>query len=140
VRYTRTRVSPDADTPSSSTTDLHHKVQLGLLRAMEHHLVCESDPAAAADTLAQLLAFTRVHFEAEELLMRHHRYPGVAAHASAHLRLLGEALAVGQAHGAGDAGSARATVARLRAWLVEHIEGEDAAFDRWCAKSGVALE
>jgi hemerythrin-like metal-binding protein len=107
---------------------------------MEHHLVCESDPGAAAETLEQLLAFTRVHFDAEELLMRHHRYPGVAGHAAAHQRLLGEALAIGQAHGAGDAGTARATVARLRDWLLQHIEGEDAAFDQWCTRNGIALE
>lgn len=106
---------------------------------MEHHLVCESDPAEASDTLARLLEFTKVHFDAEELLMRHHRYPGLGEHAAAHRRLFGEALAIGQAHGAGDAGSARATVVRLRAWLEDHIHGLDAAFDAWCAENRVVL-
>jgi hemerythrin len=131
-------LSPDPAAPT--TIELHHRVQLGLLRAMEHHLVCEGDRAEAADTLAQLLAFTKAHFDAEELLMRHHRYPGLEGHAAAHGMLYAEALAVGQAHGAGDPESARATVVRLRKWLLEHIEGSDAAFDAWCRENRVVLE
>jgi len=102
--------------------------------------VCEGDREGAADTLAQLLAFTKVHFDAEELLMRHHRYPGLDGHAAAHRTLYAEALAVGQAHGAGDPEAARATVVRLRRWLLEHIEGSDVAFDAWCREQHVVLE
>ena len=127
------------DLDKATTIELHHKVQLGLLRAMEHHLVCEGDREEAAETLARLLEFTKVHFDAEELLMRRHRYPGLGEHAVAHRKLFAEALAIGQAHGAGDAGAARITVVRLRAWLVEHIEGADAAFDAWCTGAGIQL-
>jgi hemerythrin len=90
--------------------------------------------------MAQLLAFTRVHFEAEELLMRHHGYPGLDAHAEAHRKLHREALAIGQAHGAGDAEAARATLVRLRSWLLDHIEGPDAVFGGWCAQNEIVLE
>jgi len=131
-------MSPDLE--HGGTIELHHAVQLGLLRAMEHHLVCDADREEAALTLARLVEFTKVHFDAEELLMRHHRYPGLDGHAVAHKRLFAEVLAIGQAHGAGDAAAARSTVQQLRAWLKEHIEGPDAAFDAWCREAGVVLE
>lgn len=133
-------MSGSVQPPEGGTVELHHRVQMGLLRAVEHQLVCEADPAEAAESVARLLEFTQVHFRAEELLMLHHRYPGLEAHAAEHVHLMGEALAVSQAHGAGDLPQARETVARLRSWIAEHIEGADAAFDRWCARNGITLE
>jgi hemerythrin len=122
------------------TVDLHHRVQLGLVKAVELQLAAGGDPARAAAVVAQLLDFTRVHFAAEELLMRLHRYPQADAHAEAHVRLLAQAASVAEAHRAGDPASTRDTAERLRAWLLEHVEGMDEAFDGWCARSGVSLE
>jgi hemerythrin len=72
--------------------------------------------------------------------MKVHRYPGAGGHAEAHRRLLSEALAIAQAHGAGDLGAARETVARLRAWLLDHVETVDAAFDAWTRANRITLE
>jgi hemerythrin len=128
------------DPAAATTIEMHHRVQLGLLRAVEHHLLADADQAEAAEALARLLDFTRVHFQAEELLMKHHRYPGLDGHGVEHQRLLREAFGIAQAHGAGDLAVARETVGRLRAWILEHVDGPDAAFDGWCTRNGVVLE
>lgn len=129
----------EPDTGPANVIDLHHRVQLGLVRAVELHLLPGGDLAAASETVARLLDFTRVHFQGEETLMRLHRYPAADAHAAAHVSLLAEAVAVGHAHGLGEPAKAQEACVRLRAWLLEHIEGMDAAFDGWCTRNGVTL-
>ncbi|HSN89720.1 MAG TPA: hemerythrin family protein [Anaeromyxobacteraceae bacterium] len=123
-----------------ATVELQHRVQLGLLRALEAQLAPGGDRAEAGLTLERLLEFTEMHFAAEETLMRLHAYPHAAAHAEAHQRLLGEVLAIGQEHLAGDDAGASEVARRLRAWLREHILGMDGAFDAWCDQNGVAME
>jgi hemerythrin len=123
-----------------ATVDLHHRVQLGLLRALEAQLGPKGDRAEAGLTLERLLEFTEMHFAAEETLMRLHGYPQAPAHAEAHKRLLGEALAIGQEHLAGDDAGAADVARRLRAWLREHILRMDGAFDAWCEKNGIPME
>lgn len=126
--------------PLVHTIELHHRVQLGLVRAAEAQLRPGGDPSAAAETVARLLEFTSVHFRAEETLMRHHRYPAVDAHAAAHATLLVWAVEIAAAHGAGDPARGRETCGKLRAWLLEHIDGMDAAFDAWCTRNGIQLD
>jgi hemerythrin len=123
-----------------ATVDLHHRVQLGLLQAIEAQLGPGGDRVEAGLTLERLLEFTEVHFAAEETLMRLHGYPQAEAHAEAHRRLLGEALLIGQEHVAGDDAGAAGAAGRLRAWLRDHIQGMDGAFDAWCEKNGIAME
>jgi hemerythrin-like metal-binding protein len=124
----------------TANVELHHRVQLGLLAALEAQLEGDLRAPPARETMERLLDFTRVHFQAEELLMRLHRYPQRAPHVAAHARMLAEAIAVGHAHGAGERATARAALARLRSWVIDHLRGLDAAYEAWCARSGIALE
>jgi len=123
-----------------ATVELHHRVQIGLVKALEAQLGPGGDRAEAGLTLERLLEFTEMHFAAEETLMRLHGYPQAQAHAEAHRRLLGEALTIGQGHLAGDDASAAEAARRLRGWLREHILGMDGAFDAWCDRNGIAME
>jgi hemerythrin-like metal-binding protein len=126
------------ETPDRADVALHHRVQLALVKAIEAQLGPGGDRAAAGETLERLLEFTKVHFQAEELLMRLHRYPQAAAHADAHERLLGEAVVIGQEHVSGDDAGAAERVRQLRGWLLDHVAVMDGAFDAWCDRSGVA--
>jgi len=123
-----------------ASVELHHRVQLGLVKVLEVQLGVDPRGPAARETMHRLLDFTRVHFQAEELLMRVQRYPGVEAHSAAHADLLAEAVAIAHAHGAGAGSTARDTLARLRGWLLDHVRGMDQAFEDWCARSGAILE
>ena len=124
----------------AGSRELHHIVQLGLVRVLEQQLVSGGDRAAASDTLESLLELTEAHFAAEELLMRTHGYPAVEEHALAHRHLLAEVLAIGQEHLGGDGGAARGVARRLRERLGEHLDGMDAAFGRWCDEKGVRAD
>jgi hemerythrin len=129
-----------AATVRAAGVELHHRVQLGLVKVLELQLAEDPRGPAARETLQRLLDFTRVHFQAEELLMRGHRYPEVDAHAAAHAGLLAEAVAIAHAHGAGEGATARTTLARLRGWFLDHVRGMDQAFEDWCARTGTRLE
>lgn len=128
---------PDGSRRAEGTVDLHHRVQLGLVKALEAQMAPGGDRAEAARTLSRLLDFTRIHFEAEELLMGLHAYPQAEAHAAAHRRLLAEAEAIRREHGAGDGPEARRTAERLRGWLLDHLRGPDQAFGTWCHENGI---
>ena len=130
----------DQATRGETAVDLHHRVLLGLVKAIEAQLGPEGDRADSARTLAKLLDFTRYHFEAEELVMGLHAYPQAEAHAEAHRRLLAEADDLRRAHGQGDGPGARRTVERLRAWVLDHVRGPDQAFSAWCAENGIHPE
>ena len=120
--------------------ELHHRVQMGLLKALEVQLEGDLHAPTARETMQRLLDFTRVRFQAEELLMRLHRFPHLAPHAAAHARLLGAAISAGYVHGAGEGAAARDAVARLRSWILDHVRGMDAAFEAWCARNAIDLE
>ncbi len=127
----------DQATRSETAVDLHHRVQLGLVKALEAQLGPGGDRAEAARTLSRLLDFTRIHFEAEELLMGLHAYPQAEAHAEAHRRLLAEAEEIRRVHGEGDGPAVRETAGRLRGWLLDHVRGPDQAFGAWCEQNGI---
>ena len=122
---------------AETAVDLHHRVLLGLLKAVEAQLGPGGDRAESARTLARLLDFTRLHFEAEELVMGLHGYPQAAAHGEAHRGLLAEAEGLREAHGQGDGPGARRTVERLRSWLLDHLRGHDQDFADWCDRNGI---
>lgn len=119
--------------PVDPANDLHHRVQVGLLDALEFQLGDAGARPDAAETLARLVDFTRVHFEAEELLMKLHGYPHAAGHATAHARVLDEVRGLQLPEGAPAVSALRATLDRLRSWVVDHARTSDAAFDTWFA-------
>ncbi|HYQ81425.1 MAG TPA: hemerythrin domain-containing protein [Anaeromyxobacteraceae bacterium] len=112
-------------------------MQFGLLKALEAQMAPGGDRAEATRTLSQFIEFTKVHFEAEELLMGLHAYPQAEAHAAAHRRLRGEAEVIRRAHGSGKGPEALRSAARLRGALQDHLRGPDLAFEDWCEQNGI---
>ena len=117
--------------------DSEHRLQVGLVNALEEQLREGRDPAPAAATLAQLLDFSRAHFHAEELLMRLHAYPQYDAHALEHGRLLEQLREIERSASAEDRPRALELVVALRSWLTGHITAFDQAFALWCARQGI---
>jgi hemerythrin len=83
--------------------------------------------------LGELIARTRIHFQAEETLLDRAGYPGLAGHRSAHGRLLVEAQRLYERlrslDAAQDPDAARALTIEaakfLQRWLVDHIIADD---------------
>lgn len=81
----------------------------------------------AGAILDQLVAYTAVHFMAEQLLMRLHGYSGFDAHQQEHDRLIEQVQELQQRFRSGDMTLTLATIDSLEAWLVGHIHGMDQA-------------
>jgi len=108
--------------------DVEHELQVGLVRALDRALGVGSREESGR-VLEQLLDYTRVHFAAEELLMRLHAYPGFQEHELEHSRLLDQLNELRAAYLAGEVQPTRELVTALRHWLGEHIQ----TFDRGLA-------
>lgn len=115
----------------SATVETHHRLQLGLLEALEQVLRQGRDRAVADETFARFVDFTRVHFQAEEALMALADYPGTEAHATAHRRFLARAREIQGVAADAEAAQALAAVAGLATSLRDHIKGLDEDFEYW---------
>ncbi len=108
--------------------DADHRRLVGLVEAIGEHLKAARDQDTLAASFSELLFATAAHFDAEERAMREQIYPGLAAHAQEHLRLLDDlqslALHV-------DASSMMLSMRYLSDWLLRHIDTVDRGLARW---------
>lgn len=104
--------------------DVEHELQVELVRALDSALSSSSGEEAGR-VLEQLLDYTRVHFSAEELMMRLHAYPGFEEHELEHSKLLDQLHEVRRAFHAGQVLPTKELVTALRHWLAEHIQTFD---------------
>ncbi len=107
--------------------DAEHALQIDLVEALGR-AVAEGKSAEVADEiLEKLLDYTRVHFLAEELMMRMEGYPAYEAHLAEHGELLAELHKVRAAHDQAQPMTSDA-VDGLRSWLGGHVRTQDRAF------------
>lgn len=118
------------DVPS---LDAEHALQIDLVEALGRAVAEGKSREVAEEILEKLLDYTRVHFLAEELMMRMEGYPAYEAHLAEHGELLAElrrfqAAHEGEArHMTGDA------VVGLRSWLGGHVRTQDRALANFLA-------
>jgi len=113
--------------------DEQHKRLFSLSEAVAQTLTNSAELRLVAEALQDLIDFARVHFTAEERLMRDSNYPNTEAHSKFHTLLLAELdeywLKVQQE------GNASLTVTALVAflwhWLILHIDSEDREVVSW---------
>lgn len=101
----------------------------------------DGEVAAAADAgaiLDQLIAYTAVHFMAEQLLMRLHGYPGFDAHQQEHDRLIEEVQELQRRFHGGNATLTLETIDGLEVWLRGHIRGTDHALGAFLSRQASA--
>ncbi len=108
--------------------DAEHALQIGLVEALGRAIAEGKSREVADEILEKLLDYTRVHFLAEELMMRMEGYPGYEAHHSEHGELLTELQKMRAAYGRGDHPRMADAVEGLRSWLAGHIRTQDRAF------------
>jgi len=118
--------------------DAQHRVFLGLLDRLR---AVSGEPGANRNELRLLLAdlvtYAEHHFVDEEERMVAAGYPGAAAHAAVHdaaARRIHDLLI----RDADEVELYRFLGAFLKAWLVNHIMGEDRAFGDWLAGAAPA--
>jgi hemerythrin len=113
------------DVPS---IDAEHALQIDLIEALGRAVAGGTSHEVANEILERLLDYSRVHFLAEELMMRMEGYPGAEAHRVEHGELLAELQKLRAAHGRADHPVTRDAVEGLRTWLSGHIRTRDRAF------------
>lgn len=117
--------------------DGEHRLQVGLVNALEDLVRHKLDQSLIVKTMAQLVDFTNVHFLSEELMMRLYAYPQHDAHKLEHGRLVEQVDDLRRRLEAGEEQQVVSTIEGLRKWLVEHVRSMDQAFALWCAKNSI---
>jgi hemerythrin len=118
---------PLATSPSVSveSLDAEHRVQLGLITALQQALEQGSERPVVDEILDQLVAYTNAHFMSEQLLMRLYAYPYYESHTQEHDHLIEQVQALQERYQARDLQMTLQTSAVLKEWLLSHIEGLD---------------
>lgn len=117
--------------------DDQHGVLMDTLNELLTALAHGAGQTAVRQLMERLIGLTRLHFQSEERLMERYAFPGLAAHAEEHQRLLNKlARWHGQAlQGAGS--ELRGVVEGLREWFQAHTEGADQEYGPWLREHGV---
>jgi len=111
---------------SIAEMEREHALEIRMVRDLQAALAA-GDQATAEALFGQLEDFTNAHFLAEQLVMRLHAYPALAAHQEQHDRLVAELRDLRRSLDAGAPADPLGAVARLERWLYAHMESEDRA-------------
>jgi hemerythrin len=104
--------------------DHEHHLQIALLTAFTD-AVEQRRPWLARRLAEQLVRYSAVHFDGEELLMEASGYAGRAAHAGEHAGLLARMRELEAGFGDGGGEAVLAAALELRATLAAHVDGPD---------------
>jgi hemerythrin len=128
---------PDDHEPAagSVTMDNEHRVQIGLILALEQGLTQGKSLDELKAIVDQLVAYTDMHFMSEQLLMRLYAYPEIGEHTASHDKLIEQAGKIATDFHASKDSNMSADLLLLKQWLLDHIRTEDAAFHRHLTES-----
>ncbi len=111
--------------------DEQHKKLFALLGALHQGIHSCDSRERVQTTLAELLAYTRYHFSAEEALMQKANYPEFLAHKALHDALLAKVVAMQEEAAKSDSDMGVALLVFLNDWLVKHVLESDKAIGRF---------
>lgn len=105
--------------------DAQHQVLVGMIRQLQEAMEEGRGRAFQGTLIAQLAAYTQVHFQFEEELMGARQYEGLAEHIAQHRTLTGQVCALQERVSEGQVVSNAALMLFLRNWLTDHIMQHD---------------
>jgi hemerythrin len=110
--------------------DSQHQVLVGMIRQLQEAMEEGRGRTFQSTLIAQLAAYTQVHFRFEEELMRQHGYDALAEHIALHNSLTGQVSELQQRIDQGRIVSNAALMLFLRNWLTDHIMQHDQKYAR----------
>ena len=122
------------DKIDASSIDDEHRIQMGLLNALEDAVSDKKPASEINEILNQLTTYSELHFMSEELLMRMYAYPDYDDHVNDHAAMteyLGEIM---ETVTAGQDSLALKTASDMRQFLVSHISTRDKSFSEYLNK------
>lgn len=105
--------------------DAQHAGLVAAVNALHEAVAAGRASAELGRLLANLRVLAVEHFQTEEQLMEASGYPGLALHRGIHGQLTRQVLLLERKFEAGALTLTAETFEFLKAWLVEHIDGED---------------
>ncbi len=134
-----TRACDDGIETGVATLDAEHRLQVGLVRALEELIRQGTDLALADRTMAQIAEFAQVHFQSEELIMGLYGDPHQAAHRAEHALLTARIRELQRRVSGREPEQALEVSGALHRALTEHIRTLDRTFARWCTEKGIEV-
>ena len=123
-------------TESQQTLDNEHLVQLGLVDAVIESVSSGEPVANVAQLLGQFVDYTELHFMSEQVLMRHHAYPGYEEHVGDHDAIIERLRQLRDDFDADTATLTAERASRLKGELMGHIRNRDAALYAFIVNTG----
>ena len=117
------------DDQHSSLFDSLNELHAAMLKGQEKSIV--------ARLLDDLLAYTRIHFSAEESMLAKVKYPGLVEHRAIHVKLTSQVADYAERYKRGEAALSVHLINFLRDWLTKHILREYRAYSGWILQCGV---
>lgn len=106
--------------------DEHHHSLFKLIDRLSEAIMEKKEKEIIGETLNSLLDYTKMHFAAEEHLMRQANFPGLPQHKEAHDKLVAQVQEFQRRFKAGDSAvTTEITQFLMTDWLVKHILGMD---------------
>lgn len=112
--------------------DEQHKSLIAATNKLDEALTAE-DKAGANAVIESLASYIGEHIRSEEAYLAQHHYPNLAEHKKAHKVFIRRVLGFVSDFRNEDL-VAHEVLAFLQAWIVEHIESEDAQYARYFAQ------
>ena len=120
-----------------SRIDKEHQALVDLINLLHSEMLAGKSKQTLAVVLDKLVAYTKVHFAAEETLFRSHNYPAMVPHLKEHADLTQKAVQLQSDLEAGKAVISAPVLDFLRNWLTSHILKQDMAYKLFFASKGV---
>ncbi len=110
-----------------------HHLQLDLLRGLRRVIESGSSTERIVEIADTLIAFTKMHFASEELMMRLSAYDGYEAHCEAHAHAIERIDDLCETVRDREAVWNRHDLIAIEQWITLHIETSDHAFALYLA-------
>ena len=117
--------------------DDHHQAIFEKAHKLYEAMDSDQENEVVRETLAFLLDYAKVHFKAEEILMKKFNYPDLTAHQERHLGFYRRILGVIQRMEAGSFVLGMDFLNFLKDWFVDHILTEDKKYAAFFADKDI---
>ena len=117
--------------------DAQHKRLFEIINQLANAMRMGKGKAVIQKTLADLVAYTQVHFQDEEALMQRAKYPEYAGHQQSHQRFVAEVNSYFRESKEGHSVNTVELLNLVQDWLVNHIQKTDKAYSAYLNAAGI---
>jgi len=117
--------------------DVQHRKLFEIINQLADAMRMGKGNDVMSRTVAELLLYTRTHFQQEEALLRKTNYPQLAGHQELHRRFVADVEALDEQMRGGRTGNSVQVLNLLRDWLQNHIQKADKQYSAHLNAAGI---